>query len=404
MANKNYVVAQGYDLIEAHYRDSLTNQEMKIALTLISMVQPKDKEFNSYEFTVTELAEMLGLKKDSRNLYRDIRKVARGLRTKQIVIESDGYRLETSWMSSAEYFNDGRIKFSFDPKLKPYLLDLKNHFSTYRLGNVLSLEGAYSIRLYELMKKWQNIVVWDVPVDELRKMLGANQKSYENFGSFKQKVLTPAVKEINESTDVIVEVTEKRKGRRITDLSFKIKARPVVVVQDDVVKSTDQIYKDSILNELSNMARFQITDRFFNEIYGMANQIYKPYHVKKELLELVKMANEPYIKSPVAAMRAKLNEQKELFVKGMKPTLQPVSNEVQVDWFIMENELEDIRSWKPDATAEEVNAIYEKYNPPVVEESTEVESEAKTIADEIAIKKMTELMDKYNQDKDEDMK
>ena len=99
----------------------------------------------------------MGLKGESN--YTEIKKISKTLVSKviEIPIGENGWLVAT-WASSVRYrSSEGTIELSFDSKLKPYLLQLKNQFTSYRLSNILTLKSTYSIRLYELMKKWQHL-------------------------------------------------------------------------------------------------------------------------------------------------------------------------------------------------------------------------------------------------------
>ena len=64
-------------------------------------------------------------------------------------------------------------------------------------------------------------------VDKLKKFLMVDKvKTYENFGKFREKILTVAINEINKHSDITVsyEVSGKE-VRKITELTFFIKRK-----------------------------------------------------------------------------------------------------------------------------------------------------------------------------------
>src|SRR5690606_29366622 len=187
---------------------------------MVSMIQPEDHDFKDYEISISDFTEMLGLA--GREKYTEIKEITKTLVGKVIEIpRKNGGWLLTHWVSSAEYVDgEGVIKLSFSPKLKPYLLQLKRAYTSYRLSNILSIKSAYAIRLYELMKKWQHVGTWEIPVESLREKLGAITKTYSLYGNLKNRVIVPSVKEVNEKTDVHVEFKEIRKGRKVVKIEF----------------------------------------------------------------------------------------------------------------------------------------------------------------------------------------
>lgn len=218
-----HLVTQSNTLIEARHKQSLSAREQKLILTLVSMIQPDDKDFSKYEITIKDFHELLGL--TGREKYKEIKEIVENLMAKVIYIpkgEKDWMVLH--WVSVAEYRDgEGIIELKFDPALKPYLLQIKKAYTSYRLSNILSLKSGYSIRMYELIKKWEYVGKWNCTVDDLRGKLGISLKTYPQYGNFKQRVLDPAIKELNEKTDVNVTFTEQRVGRKVSKLEFIIR-------------------------------------------------------------------------------------------------------------------------------------------------------------------------------------
>jgi hypothetical protein len=226
MINRSHIVTKSNELIEARYKQSLSTREQKIILTIVSMIQPEDEDFSVYELYIRDFYEMLGL--SGREHYAQLKEIVGNLMTKVVEIpRPDGGWLLTHWASHAEYIaGEGKIELSFDPKLKPYLLQLKRAFKSYRLSNVLSLKSAYSIRLYELMKKWEKLGKWECSIESLREKIGIEKDKYKLYGHLKSRVIDVAVKELNEKTDVFVTYKEIRKGRKVIKLEFTIKDQP----------------------------------------------------------------------------------------------------------------------------------------------------------------------------------
>ncbi len=61
-----------------------------------------------------------------------------------------------------------------------------------------------------------------IPLDKFRELMGVAGDKYPAFKTLNQCVIKPAVKEINTLTNFVVEVEQKRKGRKVAFLKFKI--------------------------------------------------------------------------------------------------------------------------------------------------------------------------------------
>ena len=151
------LVTKHNKLIQARYALSL--QEKRLILWLVSAIRPGDTDFHSYRVSVRTLAELLGLEKN-KNIYAQVAAVTRRLMRRVIEIETldEQHLLQIHWLSSAEYHRgQGSVELCFDPKLKPYLLHLKDQFTSIALHYAIQLKSLYAIRLYELLKQYQRL-------------------------------------------------------------------------------------------------------------------------------------------------------------------------------------------------------------------------------------------------------
>jgi len=205
------------------------------------MIQSADKDFQEYKIYFKDLiSEYDG---NSNRDYELIKRCADRLLKKIIKLEyienGEMMIVKTQLLSSAKYPKDWRksddnsyLELSFNPYLKPYLLDLKGNFLLYDRRNILLLKSKFSVRIYQLLKsherKEKNSVVVEYKVTELRKMLlvddeGNPTKEYKSYTAFKKRVLFQAQKELQEHTDIAFSFDEIKKGRRIDTIRFFVR-------------------------------------------------------------------------------------------------------------------------------------------------------------------------------------
>ncbi|KHN86492.1 Replication protein, partial [Toxocara canis] len=115
------------------------------------------------------------------------------------------------------------LSLEFSDTLRPYLLELKGFFTSYRLDNALSLSSKYSIRIYEKLKcnEFKKSFIWSV--ENIKEDLILKQKSYKLYSNVKQKIILIAIDDINKNTDIKVRFEEIKTGRKITAIKFYIK-------------------------------------------------------------------------------------------------------------------------------------------------------------------------------------
>ena len=218
---RNYEVVKHNDLIQKSKYD-LSTQEQKIILYLISKVKPGDEDFKLYEFEIKEFCRVCGIDDDNGKNYADLKKSIQGLADKSGWIKIDDKRqVLFRWVEYAEILSgSGIIKIRLATDMKPYLLELKKHFTSYKLFYILAMKGKYSIRLYEILKSYEALEKCEFEIERLKTLLGAS--AYDVFANFRYWVLDAAIREINAYSDVSVTYELKKEGRKYKSVEFSI--------------------------------------------------------------------------------------------------------------------------------------------------------------------------------------
>jgi hypothetical protein len=112
------------------------------------------------------------------------------------------------------------VDVSVDPDMKPFLLQLKEQFTTYDVRNIIKFKSSYTVRIYELLKQRADFGRRKMDVDYLRKVFDLTDE-YPLFANFYQKVIEPAYRDSNEHTDLFITEIEKiKEGKKIKTLEF----------------------------------------------------------------------------------------------------------------------------------------------------------------------------------------
>lgn len=275
--DKNYIVTKANILITANYDLSL--QEQKLILTLASMVQPTDEEFKEYNFKIKDFMKLLDI--ETQTKYTEIPKITKELMKKVFEIKEGKDIIQLSWLSSARYkTGEGLVILKFDSSLKPYMLQLKEFYTSYKLENILSLKSKYSLRLFEILKSNQFRKYWEINLEELKKLLGATEKSYSIYQNVKNRIIVQAQKELREKTDIDFEFEEIKTGRKVTSLRFYIHSNKSKNLNDkNIIHAIDEVsatVSEDI--EVDNIREIQsIVKNICNKniSYKAANEFYK---------------------------------------------------------------------------------------------------------------------------------
>jgi len=218
-----YPVKKSNEMIQRS-RYSLTLTEQRLLLYLISRIQKSDKGQKRYKVKIRDACKVCGF--DIKNLdgrtYKAVYDAFSALRDKGFTVYPEsGGRTRCAWIERPHQDEKGNMEFNFDPEIVPYLFDVQKKFTMYQLENVARMRSTYGIRLYELLKSYENIRHLKIDLAKLRGLLDAEEKSYTKYTRFRERVLEPALKDIA-FTDLKVDYIEHKTGRKVTEIEFII--------------------------------------------------------------------------------------------------------------------------------------------------------------------------------------
>ncbi len=140
--------------------------------------------------------------------------------------------LYTHLLKFKNYTYSEMIKVEFEPEIMPFLVQLKQKFLSYPVTHIAELKTKYGLILYEYLlssyKQYysdQSHAKIKISLEDLRRVTGTlDKKSYDVWGEFERRVLSPAVKDINKAnvSIQILETNKFRKGRKIDSLVFLV--------------------------------------------------------------------------------------------------------------------------------------------------------------------------------------
>ena len=217
MAN-DLTVVKANSLIEASYR--LTLDEMRLLALTIGTMNPKSDQ-QVFEFSVSEFVNQFPDVNADR-AYTQIKSAIERISERWVKTEDERHVTKFRWVSSQTYFKkEGRFKIALTNEIMPYLTQLKGQFTQYQLNHISGFSSVHAIRLYELFTQYKRLGDRYISVEDLKKWLQLEDK-YDRYNNLNQRVLTPALSEINEKSDLFVEYEPIKKGRKVTGIEFSI--------------------------------------------------------------------------------------------------------------------------------------------------------------------------------------
>lgn len=225
---KDQRVVKSNELIQKS-RFDLSLQEQKIILYLISQITPQDEEFKLYEFSIADFCKICGIDHTSGGNYADLKRAVKEISDKSIWINIDEDQETLVRWIEKPYLNkrSGTIKIRLDEDMKPYLLQLKQNFTSYELIFTLRFRSKYSTRLFELVSSihYRTLEEYsrEYTINELRRLMGA--ENYKTWQSFKERALIPAVNEINQYSDKNLTYEVIKRGRAVSGVRLIVSSK-----------------------------------------------------------------------------------------------------------------------------------------------------------------------------------
>lgn len=281
IVKKHTNVVQANHLVEN--RPNFTKDETRLFLTVIGAINKDDDDFKPLKIPVTEFADLWGI--DSKNAYTTIKNALRGLRNKEFYIEGTnpetGKRrfITSSSISTAVYEEgEGYATVEVSSLFKPYLLALKEQYTSYVLKNIMDLSTVNAIRNYELLKQYQAAGTRTFTLEEYKKVLHIADK-YPDNTDLKRYVIEPSISEINSKTDIFVTYEFVGRGKK-AKVVFEISGKKPLALTDE---NFEQTTLDDFLNETDEAGvpeHLTVLVEFFPEftveqldvLYSLANE------------------------------------------------------------------------------------------------------------------------------------
>ena len=220
LKKNNLTVTKANDLIEASY--TLNADEHKLLLCSIARINNFDEFPDRIVITAVEYAEEHSIALKS--AYQQLKRATDHLYERDVKVNNpkqEGHRKRFRWVESVEYFDrEGRVAISFSNNIRPLLSRLTGNFTSYDLKHIRNFKSSYAYRFYELFAQYRTLKHRTLELKWIKTYLELEDK-YPRFGDFKAWVLEPALREINQHSDLSVCYTTRRQGRRVVELAFR---------------------------------------------------------------------------------------------------------------------------------------------------------------------------------------
>lgn len=226
-------VAQDNNFIQHYiYSQKLSITDIKVFKAILSKVKHNLNLFDEFYVIDYSTLDIAGV--PQRNRYKEVEKSLINLMNTFVTIrEEDRARFDDPILKKAKgdrklglIRNDwthekksSKIVISISDILRPFFLELADkEYTIYELENISDFKNVYELKFYELFSKWRNRGYFNVTIKNLRKYLEIEDDKYPRFANFKQHILLPSIKKIEQTTNLSIRFRELKSNGEILEV------------------------------------------------------------------------------------------------------------------------------------------------------------------------------------------
>lgn len=160
------------------------------------------------------------------------------------------WKKDVALIIDADVAEEGFVSFSIEEELIG-AINYPDIYGLVDLTVIKDMQSKHSIALYEFISDYLKIGKKRVYLDDFKVLMGFDpQSGYKRFCDLNSRVITPAIKEINEKTSIALTVEPIYRGRKVSTLEFRFIYKDESKAQkkqfskkEQFVKYREEVYK-----------------------------------------------------------------------------------------------------------------------------------------------------------------
>lgn len=208
-------------------QSSITHLQRRAWNVLLANAYDELPNTEIHRINVADLAQSLGFNSHNEDYLKETLTALVDCTVKWNILGKDK---KQEWgvaalLASAKVAN-GVCTYSFAPHLR-YKLYNPRIYTKLNLRLQNQFTSRYAMILWEVCFDYFDIARNEgetpfIPLEKFRELMGLGEQEYPLFKEFNRNIIKPAIEEINELTNFLIEIEQKRVGRKIGELKFKI--------------------------------------------------------------------------------------------------------------------------------------------------------------------------------------
>lgn len=301
-------IIKSNNLIEGSYKLTMSeNRLIELALTKLEVTMLdknlsaeevksliKQRQFDEIEVNVIDYKKEYNIKNNA--IYQDLAETANRLYNRSLIYFEDNDLVMKRWVITCKYKEDRcAISVQFHPDLIPDLMIFKSCYTRFDFDVKKYIKSYYTCRIYELLKQYEAFGSRKFEIEQLRFLLGIEDDEYPEYSNFKQRIIKPAVEQINKITDLYCEFEEEKNKKKVESIRFKFVKQQVnfqtkdqITFFDDEVAITSEHNDYNVVKEFRELLGITISPRQIEKIISLAAESIKEHKSSLSIKEFIK--------------------------------------------------------------------------------------------------------------------
>ena len=277
-------IVQKRNVLNEIRKNNMSLSELRLFSIYLSKINSRDISTRLVRFPLEDFQKIIGISVGTDNITHFRNTIIKLLQqVVEIPNERGGYtafQLFKQVEVAKDEFEQWYVEIDAHDKALPLMFDFKNRYFSYELWNALRLKSSNQIRMYEILKQYENIGKREITVTELKNLLGIAPTEYPRWDNFKIKVLDSCKQALAENTDITFTYERGKSGQggkwltiifhiqknknHVDDLSLSDFIAQTPYIESEVMEAND------IISQLSKVCNYDFTREEIQSAYNFA--------------------------------------------------------------------------------------------------------------------------------------
>jgi hypothetical protein len=217
-----------------HINNRLTLTQRKASNVLLYNAYESLLTARVHRIRVKDLAEAIGFNTHNLDPLKEALKTLARTVLEWNILDEEGRQEEwgaTTLLAQA-VIRGGYCVYAYSPELceKLYRPEI---YALLNLSIQRKFSSSYALALYENCLRYRRVGTtgW-ISLDILKRLLGISDTDgyYQDFRKFNDKVIKPAVRQVNDTSDLLLDIDYQRDRRKITAVRFQVNDNPQMLL------------------------------------------------------------------------------------------------------------------------------------------------------------------------------